>query len=826
MIIARNSITVSKERDIASVTWYYMLLASTAAPPAKPTTLTPTGWSTIEPTYTEGSTNSLYICQRTVFSDGTFEYSDVSLSSSYEAAKTAYNKSVAALDAVTPIETKTYENLIGTANDFANANFFFAKIHPEDYTVNWRVRLRIKVTVPAAYSQIIDVEFGGYGSTFSSYDSFVSRTGSIGLYYVELLRATSTGINTNHVGHMLGISLHNSTNPANASYKRTIVVELLKAENCNVVFNATAVKYTEMSGYSTTNYNTSTNNLTQMGVASQGQNATNNANNRDTIFASAVKAGSFGVKRYTLLMRDTENTWVSFVNQANNTGTSKTVSTAGHKLGKLIYMGGGSDYSAGSNTATVYDCVQFDFRYSSNCGTTLIANQPIYLVGTIGNDGLFYFDTTKWYTQTVPTSEDGKTYIYVGETYSTYQAWLATENIAYQYYEGKFRTLTEVEEMKAALVADNYMVADEDGLMIADMRDGEATPSTATGRNVLIDSDSVDIRDGQKVLASFGESTIIGEEDNSHLLFDSDSIHAYDGQGNAFFGVDMKGANISIKRTDNFMYVYQPTGEDYQWQCKIHQNTYTVVLIESMVLKNAWSGSEIAWPNKALMILPPPSQYDRIYFLLNDITYSGDFEEIAFAVDGLFFNIVPGTTTAGTSFTKTGNFYIPFSNTLGGGKVNGIYLIISLTYDASTNTITYQASAKLETVVTPNPGVQFRINTYNLAISWTQQTHAPAYFLGTVSGDLGVYSTAIGDNIYASSDRQLAFGKYNINDEDDEYVLIAGNGTADNARSNAFGVTWDGDMHLDLDTSAASGTIDGDLYAAITSLGWGSEVII
>jgi len=98
-IIARASTTLVQTVDISSVTWYYKLQASTASPPAKPTTATPSGWTTTEPTYTEGSTNSLYVCQKTTYSDGSFEYSDVSLSSSYEAAKTAYNKSVTALTA-------------------------------------------------------------------------------------------------------------------------------------------------------------------------------------------------------------------------------------------------------------------------------------------------------------------------------------------------------------------------------------------------------------------------------------------------------------------------------------------------------------------------------------------------------------------------------------------------------------------------------------------------------------------------------------------------------------------------------------------------------
>ena len=92
-ILARASITLSTIRDIASTTWYYKLQASTASAPAKPTTNPPTGgWVTTEPTYTSGSTNSLYTTELTVFTDGSFSYSDVSLSSSYEAAKAAYNE--------------------------------------------------------------------------------------------------------------------------------------------------------------------------------------------------------------------------------------------------------------------------------------------------------------------------------------------------------------------------------------------------------------------------------------------------------------------------------------------------------------------------------------------------------------------------------------------------------------------------------------------------------------------------------------------------------------------------------------------------------------
>ena len=94
---AAGSVTVASINDVASTTRWYLLQASTLTAPAKPTANPPGGsWVATEPTYAEGSTNSLYTCDETVFSDGTFAYSSVSLSSSYEAAKTAYNKAVAA----------------------------------------------------------------------------------------------------------------------------------------------------------------------------------------------------------------------------------------------------------------------------------------------------------------------------------------------------------------------------------------------------------------------------------------------------------------------------------------------------------------------------------------------------------------------------------------------------------------------------------------------------------------------------------------------------------------------------------------------------------
>lgn len=88
------TVTLSQYRDTESVTRYYKLQSSSMAAPDKPTSVkpneTPAGWSKSEPAC--DITKTLYTCDVTVFSDKTTHVSDVSKSTSYEAAKEAWNK--------------------------------------------------------------------------------------------------------------------------------------------------------------------------------------------------------------------------------------------------------------------------------------------------------------------------------------------------------------------------------------------------------------------------------------------------------------------------------------------------------------------------------------------------------------------------------------------------------------------------------------------------------------------------------------------------------------------------------------------------------------
>lgn len=111
----------------------------------------------------------------------------------------------------------------------------------------------------------------------------------------------------------------------------------------------------------------------------------------------------------------------------------------------------------------------------------------------------------------------------------------------------------------------------------------------------------------------------------------------------------------------------------------------------------------------------------------------------------------------------------------------------------------------------------------------------------------GKYSHAQNNQTKAIGEAQTAIGKFNATSQ--TAALMIGNGTSDQARSNALEVDWDGNVeaageiedgsgnvlankvdmaepYFELDTTAAAGTTDGDLYAAITALSWESEVIV
>ena len=155
VIKAKAEITISRIVDIDHVTTYYLLQSSTVAAPTKPTTNPPGGkWQTTEPSYTAGSTNTLYFVDLTVLTNGSYSYSAVSKSSSYEAAKVAYNKAQNAQNTADSANDKIDNLEVGGRNLILNsrgnekAGFFKNFSITDDYG---QVSLRSKKT----YAQLV-----------------------------------------------------------------------------------------------------------------------------------------------------------------------------------------------------------------------------------------------------------------------------------------------------------------------------------------------------------------------------------------------------------------------------------------------------------------------------------------------------------------------------------------------------------------------------------------------------------------------------------------------------------------------------------------------
>ncbi|MBR3209197.1 MAG: hypothetical protein IKN65_00120 [Clostridia bacterium] len=87
-------------------------------------------------------------------------------------------------------------------------------------------------------------------------------------------------------------------------------------------------------------------------------------------------------------------------------------------------------------------------------------------------------------------------------------------------------------------------------------------------------------------------------------------------------------------------------------------------------------------------------------------------------------------------------------------------------------------------------------------IASNEEAHAEGY--GTTAS--GKHTHSEGYRTKASSDNQHAQGKYNIEDINTTYAHIVGNGTADNARSNAHTLDWSGNAWF-----------EGDVYVGSTS---------
>ena len=462
-----------------------------------------------------------------------------------------------------------------------------------------------------------------------------------------------------------------------------------------------------------------------------------------------------------------------------------------------------------------------------------------------------------------------------------------SENLDGRYSDAQLlREQTKKDTNDARKVATNYLSADTTGIMIADLADGIQTPSTATGRNVKIDNDSVDIRDGQEVLASFSDITTIGKSNESHQQLDYHSLQLINKEHTAYFYVsDLRNKQGIYTTTENYnslLYAdsgYIKTGMiintlisvvvngvervqeatiDTTFKTRIVLNnlnaedTATVVYTTIVPQATAFTfgfrngGSNIGGLSSVHGDYCVASGFASFAEGGNTIA-SGDSahaEGVGSIASGYYSHAECQGTTAsghgshaeGYSTTASGGYsHAEGRNTTASGSnshsegwtttasgqachAEGDSTIasgsISHAEGYKTTASGYGSHAEGDNTIAS--GNYSHAEGYKTTASHFDGAHAEGW-ITTASNDAahaegwctvasGSISHAGGYFTIASSKYQTTIGKYNIADYNNTYAFIIGNGTDENARSNAFTVDWNGNVNI---PSGASYKVDG-----------------
>lgn len=113
--------------------------------------------------------------------------------------------------------------------------------------------------------------------------------------------------------------------------------------------------------------------------------------------------------------------WVpASVNSTNNATTARAVNQRPiNPFGRIVYTSASTNYTAGTNLAatTLWDQYVVTLGYSFNVAggeLSLLAKTPVYLKCAPQSDGSAIMDATTPIVQDLPSTEDGKIYIYLG----------------------------------------------------------------------------------------------------------------------------------------------------------------------------------------------------------------------------------------------------------------------------------------------------------------------------------------------------------------------------------------------------------------------------
>ena len=233
--------------------------------------------------------------------------------------------------------------------------------------------------------------------------------------------------------------------------------------------------------------------------------------------------------RYRLLLQ-VDDTHYMPVNTSTSTAadTSKTstMNTREFKLGgKIIYYSYTSAINAGAQFGATYHWIQYPFAlgYSfnnTNAALALTTWSPVYMVAekSTTNAGMAKL-VSPYYTQTLPSSEDGKLYIFLGQAYNATNIEMTLDHPIYEYKNGGIR-----------LYRDYYTTAETDNLL-----SGKANSSHTHSNYLTSHQDITGKEDITNKVTSLSSSSTDTQYPSAKAVYDT--LSSLSGSEKLFYGI-------------------------------------------------------------------------------------------------------------------------------------------------------------------------------------------------------------------------------------------------------------------------------------------------
>lgn len=373
------------------------------------------------------------------------------------------------LNNIIPIAEKQYDAYTIAASNTNKGWLYFINVIPtsDNYYAPWSIKYKLYVNTTENATQGVYycyVSTAGTAINYAVFNDFYNGSyRPIYNHVVAFYNSAAKYANKDTYPIKIGVRVQSAR--LDTTLARVFKIEVYEAIGCTFTINDSIQTYDSFYNANYYGYNTEVN-ATSTGLQETGDaNDTAEARNV-SLYYIRLTAGTNGMQPYSLIMRDGNDTWQSFVlygdSAATQTiGTSKAKNPVGFKLGsRIYYLSKSTRVASGAQNANneIKAYINLvDLRFSLNITSSNTAShgavgltryKPVYIVGTINSsDGLFYLDD-RWWTQDEPTTEDNKIYIRITNSVhpdnannpdGQYRADLISDGYAFYFKDGRFQ---------------------------------------------------------------------------------------------------------------------------------------------------------------------------------------------------------------------------------------------------------------------------------------------------------------------------------------------------------------------------------------------------